>query len=48
VQYGSFPLSFGEQLRFTVLEPIEPNGDGVEEIIGKAEQRIRKALNSDR
>ena len=48
VQYGSFPLSFGEQLRFTVLEPIEPDGDGVEEIIEKAEQRIRKALNSDR
>jgi 1-acyl-sn-glycerol-3-phosphate acyltransferase len=45
VQYGSFPLSFGEHLRFTVLEPIEPNGDGVEEIIGRAEQRIRKALN---
>ena len=48
VQYGSFPLSFGEQLRFTVLEPIEPNGDGVEEIIGKAEERIREGLNSDR
>ena len=48
VQYGSFPLSFREQLRFTVLEPIEPDGDGVEEIIGKAEERIRKGLNSDR
>lgn len=44
VQYGSFPLSFGEHLRFTVLEPIEPNGDAVEDIIASAEQKIKVAL----
>lgn len=45
IQYGKFPLSFGEKLTWTVLQPIEPGTKNVEEIVAEAEQSIRKALN---
>lgn len=45
VQYGKFPLSFGEKLSWTVLKPIEPEARNAEEIMAEAEQAIRKALN---
>lgn len=44
VRYGSFPLSFGERMTWTVLEPLEAAGMPVEEIVSKAELRIRKHL----
>lgn len=44
VQYGKFPLSFGEKLKWTVLEPIEPINKKPEEIILEAENEIKKAL----
>lgn len=45
VQYGSYPLSFGEKLRWTVLTPIEPAGRNAEEIVLEAEKAIREKLN---
>lgn len=45
VQYGSFPLSFGERLRWTVLNPIEPDGRNPEVVTLEAEQAIRAKLN---
>lgn len=44
VQYGKFPLSFGEKISWTVLEPIEPEGLNAEEVVTKAEQVIRKHI----
>lgn len=44
VQYGSFPLSFGEQLKWTVLDPIEPAGRNAEEVTAAAENAIRAQL----
>lgn len=44
VQYGSFPLSFGEKMSWTVLEPIENSGKTLEEIIMMAENAIRDAI----
>lgn len=44
VQYGAFPLSFGEKMSWEILEPIEPQGKSIEEILSMAEEAIRKAL----
>jgi len=44
VQYGMYPLSFGENIRWTVLEPIATAGRGPEEITLLAEQAIKKTL----
>lgn len=41
VQYGSFPLSFGEKMTWTVLEPIENSGKPLEEIVMMAENMIK-------
>lgn len=45
VQYGSYPLSFGERLKWTVLNPIEPEGRNPEVIVLEAENAIRAKLN---
>ncbi len=44
VQYGSYPLSTGEQLRWTVLKPIEPKNRSLEELVTEAENAIRTKL----
>lgn len=46
-RYGSFPLSFGEKMSWTVLTPIEPAGRPVEEVIKEAEDAIRASLGQD-
>jgi len=45
VQYGAFPLSCGEKIRWTVLPPIPTAGLNPEELTQAAEQVIKKALN---
>lgn len=45
VQYGAFPLSFGEKMSWSVLSPIEPAGKPLEEVVAAAEGLIRKVLN---
>jgi len=44
VQYGAYPLSTGERLRWTVLPPIITEGKSLEEITLAAETAIRKKL----
>ena len=41
VQYGKYPLSFGEVMRLTVLKPIEPEGVLLEDLVLKAENEVR-------
>ena len=42
VQYGIYPLSFGEKMSWTVLTPIEPAGKALEDVIAAAEASIRE------
>ncbi len=44
-RYGTYPLSFGEKLTFTVLEPLQFSNLTPEEIIYEAEKRIRKEFD---
>ncbi len=44
VQYGAFPLSFGEKMSWEVLEPVEPGDKPLEDVVAIAEESIRKAL----
>lgn len=44
VQYGTFPLSFGEKIRWTVLKPIDSTGKNPEEVTQEAEKAIRQKL----
>jgi 1-acyl-sn-glycerol-3-phosphate acyltransferase len=44
VRFGSYPLSFGEHLKFTVLEPIEPKGKTADEVVQTAEASIRAMI----
>lgn len=46
VQHGKFPLSTFHTMSWTVLEPIEPKGIEIEEIVSKAEDEIRNYLTS--
>jgi len=41
---GLYPMSFGVKIRYTVLDPIEPGTLTVEELVMKAENMIRAAL----
>ena len=45
VQYGSYPLSTGERLKWTVLPPVSTEGKSLEEITQEAENVIRIKLN---
>lgn len=45
VQHGTYPLSTGEHLRWTVLPPVATEGKNPEEITLAAEQAIRAKLN---
>jgi 1-acyl-sn-glycerol-3-phosphate acyltransferase len=45
VKYGTYPLRVGEQLRWTVLTPIEPIDKKPEDVVMEAETAIRKIVN---
>jgi 1-acyl-sn-glycerol-3-phosphate acyltransferase len=45
VKYGTYPLRVGEQLRWTVLTPIEPIDKKPEDVVMEAEMAIRKIVN---
>jgi 1-acyl-sn-glycerol-3-phosphate acyltransferase len=45
VKYGKYPLRVGEQLRWTVLTPIEPDGKKPEDVVLEAELAIKKIVN---
>jgi 1-acyl-sn-glycerol-3-phosphate acyltransferase len=43
-RYGSYPLSFGETIKHTVLDPIERQGRSAEEVVAEAEARIKAVV----
>jgi 1-acyl-sn-glycerol-3-phosphate acyltransferase len=45
VKYGTYPLRVGEQLRWTVLTPIEPIDKKPEDVVMEAELAIKKIVN---
>ena len=44
VQYGQFPLSFGEKMSWTVLTPLEPANKPLEEVVAIVKEAIGRAL----
>lgn len=46
-QKGLFPLRFGQKITFTVLDPVEPKDQPVEELVNRIQVAIEKALNQD-
>ena len=44
VQYGQFPLSFGEKMSWTVLTPLEPENKPLEEVVAIVKEAIERAL----
>ncbi len=44
-QYGYYPISTFERMTWEVLEPIEPGGRPVDEVVKEAENRIKVAIN---
>lgn len=47
VQYGKFPLSFGEKMTLTVLKPIEPGDISMEDLVLQAETQVRESMKVD-
>jgi 1-acyl-sn-glycerol-3-phosphate acyltransferase len=45
-QYGYYPLNTFQRMTWEVLEPIEPNGRPMEDLVLEAENRIRARLES--
>jgi 1-acyl-sn-glycerol-3-phosphate acyltransferase len=44
VQKGLYPLQFGQSITYTVLDPVEPNDQPVEELVQHIQLLIEKAL----
>jgi len=44
---GSFPLRLGQKIKYTVLDPVEPAGRDVEEMVAEIQSSIRKELHQD-
>ena len=44
VQYGQFPLSFGEKMSWAVLTPLEPENKPLEEVVAIVKEAIERAL----
>jgi 1-acyl-sn-glycerol-3-phosphate acyltransferase len=42
---GLFPLKFGQRITYTVLDPVEPGGRDIEEIVTQVQGAIKKALH---
>lgn len=42
---GAFPMKFGQNISYTVLEPVEPKGQALEDLVNKVEYAIRQVLN---
>ncbi|NEU10408.1 1-acyl-sn-glycerol-3-phosphate acyltransferase [Flavihumibacter sp. R14] len=46
VQYGKFPLSFGEKMRLTVLKPIEAGESSMEDLVLQAENAVKEVVST--
>jgi 1-acyl-sn-glycerol-3-phosphate acyltransferase len=47
IQKGLFPLKFGQSITYTVLDPVEPKDQPVEELVSQIQASIAKALHQD-
>jgi 1-acyl-sn-glycerol-3-phosphate acyltransferase len=47
MEKGSFPLKLGQKIRYTVLEPVEPGGQDLDELVLRIQSSIRKELGQD-
>jgi 1-acyl-sn-glycerol-3-phosphate acyltransferase len=47
MQHGYFPLGFGQKISYTVLDPVEPVGRPIEEIIAQVRGAIIKELDQN-
>jgi 1-acyl-sn-glycerol-3-phosphate acyltransferase len=45
MKHGYFPLQFGQKIRYTVLDPVEPGNQPVEELLDSIKQSIISTLN---
>ncbi len=41
---GMYPMKFGQKITYTVLDPIEPKGQQIEELVSLIEARIKQNL----
>jgi 1-acyl-sn-glycerol-3-phosphate acyltransferase len=44
---GLFPLQFGQKITYTVLDPVEPGNQTVEELVDRIQTLIEKALGGN-
>ena len=44
MQQGYFPLKFGQKITYTVLDPIEPVGVPIDELVSRVQESIESAL----
>ena len=44
---GLFPLKFGQRISYTVLDPVEPDNQNIDEIMKRVQADIKKALLQD-
>lgn len=42
---GAFPLKFGQRINYTVLDPVEPRDQDIEEMVSRIQMSIKEALN---
>jgi 1-acyl-sn-glycerol-3-phosphate acyltransferase len=47
MQKGAFPLGLGQKIKYTVLDPIEPKGRDVEEMVLEIQSVIRQELGQN-
>ncbi len=45
---GIFPLKFGQKITYTVLDPIEPKDQDIEELVNRIQVAIETALNQEK
>jgi 1-acyl-sn-glycerol-3-phosphate acyltransferase len=44
---GYFPLQFGQKITYTVLDPVEPKDQSIEELVHRVQTAIKRTLNQE-
>jgi 1-acyl-sn-glycerol-3-phosphate acyltransferase len=47
LENGPFPLKFGQKITYTVLDPVEPQGQNIEEMVARIQTSIKKVLKQE-
>lgn len=47
MQHGKFSFQFGQRITYTVLDPVEPKGRPIEELVNQIQTLIKKALGQE-